>query len=66
MPWQPSDAAGHDKKAKSPTARRQWSDVANSILKKTGNEGQAVREANGVIARRGVPLKNLMRHRRKL
>lgn len=64
MPWQPGDAARHTKKAKSPTAKRQWADVADSILKKTGDEGLAVREANGVIARRGVPLKKLMRHRR--
>jgi hypothetical protein len=66
MPWAPSDATGHQKKAKSAVSKRQWSDVANSVLKRTGDEGQAVREANGVIARRGVPLKNLMRHRRKL
>lgn len=64
MPWQPGDAARHDKKAKSGKAKRQWSNVANSVLKRTGDEGLAVREANGVVARRSVPLKSLMRHRR--
>ena len=64
MPWQPGDAMRHDKKAKSAKSKRQWADVADSVLKRTGDEGVAVREANGVIARRGVPLKNLMRHRR--
>lgn len=53
MPWTPSDGpARHTKKAKSPTAKRQWADVANSVLKKTGDEGRAVREANGVVANR--------------
>lgn len=53
MPWKPNDGpARHTKKAKSPTAKRQWANVANSVLAKTGDEGRAVREANGVIARR--------------
>ena len=54
MPWTPKDVSGHDKKAKSAKAKRQWSDVANGVLKRTGDEGLAVREANGVIKdRRG-------------
>lgn len=53
MPWTPKDAKRHDKKAKSGVAKRQWSDVANSVLKKTGDEGLAVREANGVVKSRG-------------
>jgi hypothetical protein len=52
VPWAPGDASGKTHKAKSPKAKRQWAKVANAILKKTGNEGQAVREANGVIAQR--------------
>lgn len=54
MPWKPSDAKRHDKKAKSPKQERQWSDVANSVLKQTGDEGRAVREANGVVMRQDI------------
>lgn len=53
MPWTPKDAARHDKKAASGKKSRQWSDVANSVLKRTGDEGMAVREANGVVKRSG-------------
>lgn len=52
MPWQPADASRHTKKAKSPTAKRQWKDVANSVLSRGGSEGSAVREANAVVKRR--------------
>lgn len=53
MPWTPDDGpARHTKKAKSPTAKRQWSAVANNVLTKTGDEGRAVREANAVVKRR--------------
>lgn len=52
MPWTPSDGPSrHTKKAKTPKLKRQWSDVANSVLAKTGDEARAVREANGVIKR---------------
>lgn len=54
MPWNPSDATRHTKKAKSPKAKRQWRDVANSVLKKTGDEGRAVREANGAVKKRSA------------
>ena len=52
MPWKPADALRHTKKAKSPTAQRQWADVANSELKKHGDEGRAIRAANAVVGRR--------------
>jgi hypothetical protein len=52
MPWQSTDSTRHTKKADTPVAKRQWADVANSVLKKTGNEGRAVREANAEVARR--------------
>lgn len=52
MPWTPSDASRKTKKAKSPKAKRQWRDVSNGVLKKTGNEGRAIREANAVVGRR--------------
>jgi hypothetical protein len=51
MPWDPSDAKSHTKKATTPKLQRQFSEVANSVLKRTGDEGRAVREANAVVQR---------------
>ncbi|MDD1678679.1 MAG: hypothetical protein LUO93_05795 [Methanomicrobiales archaeon] len=51
MPWTPADAMGHTKKANTASKKRQWRDVANAILKKTGDEGRAVREANAAVER---------------
>ena len=53
MPWQPKDATRHTKKASTPKKERQWSDVADSVLQRTGDEGRAVREANAVVKRAG-------------
>lgn len=52
MPWQPSDARRHTKKASSPKSQRQWSHVADSALSRGASEGSAIRQANAVIARR--------------
>ena len=52
MPWTAKDATSHTKKAKSAVAKRQWKDVADNVLKTTGNEGRAIREANAVVAHR--------------
>lgn len=52
MPWTPKDATRHTKKAKSAKSKRQWSDVSNSILKRTGDEARAVRGANAAVAKR--------------
>lgn len=52
MPWKPGDATRHTKKARSKKSKRQWRDIADSVLAKTGDEGRAVREANAVIKRR--------------
>jgi hypothetical protein len=52
MPWTTKDVGGKTKKAKSPTAKRQWKDVANSILKRTGDDARAIRGANSVIKKR--------------
>jgi hypothetical protein len=52
MPWTPEDASKKDKKATSPIEKRQWSDVANSILKRTGDDARAIRGANSVLAKR--------------
>lgn len=53
MPWKPSDAPSKTKKAKTPKQRRMWRDIANSVLAKTGSDSDAIREANGVIKKRG-------------
>lgn len=52
MPWTARDASRHTKKAKSATAKRQWSKVANAVLQKTGSDARAIREANAVVGRR--------------
>jgi uncharacterized protein YdaT len=52
MPWGPKDAPKYTKKATSAVAKRQWRDVANSVLKRTGDESRAIRAANAVVSRR--------------
>ena len=52
MPWKQSDAMRHTKKAKTPTAKEQWSEVANAVLKKSGSEASAIRIANAAVKRR--------------
>lgn len=52
MPWNPSDAQGHTKKAASPKAKRQWAAIANSALSRGQSESAAIRQANAVVARR--------------
>jgi hypothetical protein len=52
MPWSPKDAKSKTKKADSPKKRRQWSKIADSVLARTGDEGLAIREANGVVKKR--------------
>lgn len=49
MPWTPSDAKKHTKKATTPKKKRQFSKVANAVLKKTGNDGKAIRMANAAV-----------------
>ena len=53
MPWGASDAKRHTRKAGSAKAKRQWSHVANSMLKRGASEGSAIRAANAVVKRRG-------------
>jgi hypothetical protein len=52
MPWKSSSAKKFTKAAKSPTAKRQWSKVANSMLKRGKSEGAAVRAANAAVKKR--------------
>lgn len=49
MPWKAADAKSHTKAANTPRRQRMWAHVANGVAKDTGNEGQAVREANAVV-----------------
>lgn len=53
MPWTPANAHAHNKGANTPKRKRQWSDIANSLYAKGVPEGQAIREANGVLKREG-------------
>lgn len=52
MPWNPGDATDKTKKAKTKKKKRQWSDVANSALKRGASDGSAIRQANAVVARK--------------
>lgn len=52
MPWSSKDATRHTKKAKSAKQKRQFAHVANSILKRTGDEGRAIRGANAAVGRK--------------
>ena len=59
MPWTPdSGPSRHSKKATTQPKRRQWASTANAVLKKSGDEGKAVRIANAAI-------KNHPSHKRK-
>jgi hypothetical protein len=51
MPWTPDDAERHTHKATSWRLKELWASVANECLKRTGDEGRAIREANAVVAR---------------
>ena len=52
MPWGPSDAGRHTRKARGGSAARQWSHVANSMLSRGYSEGRAIRAANATVKRR--------------
>lgn len=53
MPWTSRDAKSFTHKASTPAAQKQWSKVANTVLKQTnGNESKAVRIANAAVAKR--------------
>lgn len=52
MPWDAASARKHDRKAVGKKGER-WAAIANSVLKRTGDEASAIRQASGVI-KRGV------------
>jgi hypothetical protein len=49
MPWTARESSRFTRKAKSPKRKRQWSKVANSILKRTGSDERAIRGANSAV-----------------
>ncbi len=49
MPWKAKDAAKHTKKATTPAKKEKFAKTANAVLKKTGDEGKAVRIANAAV-----------------
>jgi len=49
MPWKSSSAKGFTKKATTAKKKRAWSKTANSVLKRGGSEGSAVRIANAAV-----------------
>lgn len=51
MPWQPSDAQGHTKKADTPEKQKRWAAIANAALADKGDEGYAIRVANAAIGK---------------
>jgi hypothetical protein len=50
MPWTTDDVDRH-KKDLSPKQKELWVRVANEVLERTDDEGQAIREANAVVDR---------------
>lgn len=52
MPWNAKDATKFTKKAKSKVAKRQWKDVANSMLARGADDATAIKAANAVVAKR--------------
>ena len=52
MPWgKNSDARRKTHKADTAKKQRQWRHVANSELKRTGDDSRAIRAANSVVAK---------------
>lgn len=51
MPWTPLAAHQHTHKARTPHEKSVWSKISNQVLKRTSDEGRAIREANGVVGR---------------
>ncbi len=49
MPWKPEQAKEHTSAASNRKKKRQWSHVANSMLKAGKSEGAAIRAANAAV-----------------
>jgi uncharacterized protein YdaT len=53
MPWSMGDAPAFTKKATTPKLKSTFAKTANAVLKKTGDEGKAVKIANAAV-KKGV------------
>ena len=53
MPWKASDATRFNSGAQSTRVKSLWAQIANETLRRTGDEGRAVRAANAAIKLRG-------------
>lgn len=51
MPWDHTDASTFTHRADTHKKKKVWAQIANEVLKKTGDEGRAVREANAAVHR---------------
>lgn len=49
MPWSSKSARRHTRKAKTGKQKRQWSHIANSMLKSGKSEGASIRAANAAM-----------------
>jgi hypothetical protein len=49
MPWIHSDATRFTKKADTQHKRQIWAETANSELKRTGDDGAAIKAANSAV-----------------
>jgi hypothetical protein len=47
-----ASAYKHTHKAKSPASQKQWSTVANKVLKQSGDDAKAIKIANAAIQKR--------------
>lgn len=53
MPWEHNEEVKHKtRKARTEKQKRQWREIANSVLEHGGSEGSAIRQASGVIKKR--------------
>ena len=64
MPWRPSDARRHTKKATSHEDQVVWSEIANRLLAEGASEGSAIRQANAVIKKRHQKKRRKRRRKR--
>lgn len=64
MPWTPKSFAKRHNHGLKGKRARQAADVADSVLARTGDEGLAVREANGVAKRMRAPARRAANRKR--
>jgi uncharacterized protein YdaT len=63
MPWTPKEFRERHNKSLSDKEARRAAAIANAVLKKTGDDGKAVRTANAAV-KRGPGLEDAMPRRR--